>query len=171
MKPTKILIARDGTVKICDFGISELMTIEEQTMKRGLGSHKYMAPEIINEEDSYDEKVDVYSFGVVVFFVLNGGDLKKIKIGDFFKGKKAEIPSSFNEFSKKLINDCWSFDSKDRPSFQAILDNLERNHYNMIKLNTIEIKNNESFVKQHKTKIPQLDNKPNKTTFKLPSLH
>ena len=63
MKPTNILI--DGLVKIADFGISKLMTIEEPTMTRGIGSQKFMAPEIINEEDHYNEKVDVYSFGVL----------------------------------------------------------------------------------------------------------
>lgn len=80
LKPTNILLSSDGTVKICDFGISKLMTIEEQTMTRGLGSQKFMAPEILNEEDNYDEKVDVYSFGVVVFFVLSSGQLPKIKL-------------------------------------------------------------------------------------------
>ena len=70
LKPTNILLSSDGTVKICDFGISKLMTIEEQTMTRGLGSQKFMAPEILNEEDNYDVKVDAYSFGIVVFFVI-----------------------------------------------------------------------------------------------------
>ena len=30
-----------------------------------------MAPEIINEETNYTEKVDVYSLGVLIYFVLN----------------------------------------------------------------------------------------------------
>ena len=72
------------------------MTIEEQTMTRGIGSRMLMAPEILD-----DEKVDVYSFGVVVFFILSGGELPKIKLSDIFKGKKAELPSSFTDFSKK----------------------------------------------------------------------
>ncbi|KAK8840772.1 hypothetical protein M9Y10_027594 [Tritrichomonas musculus] len=158
LKPTNILIANDGTVKICDFGISKMMTIEEQTMTGGVGSQKFMAQEIINEDDYYDEKVDVYSFGVVVFFILGGGKLPMIKIFDIPKGKKAEIPSSFTEFSKMLINACWNFDSKDRPSFRVILDNMERSRYNLVQLNKAEIKNVESFEKQHKTKIPQCIN-------------
>ncbi|KAK8871960.1 serine/threonine protein kinase [Tritrichomonas musculus] len=59
LKPTNILIGSDGTVKICDFGISKIMTIEEQTMTSGVGNLIFMAPEIINEEECYDEKVDV----------------------------------------------------------------------------------------------------------------
>ncbi|KAK8888137.1 hypothetical protein M9Y10_039199 [Tritrichomonas musculus] len=171
LKPTNILIDSDGTVKICDFGISKLMTVEEQTMTRGIGSQKFMAPEIINEEDYYDEKVDVYSFGVLLFFILSDGQLPKIRIADIFKGKKAEIPSSFTELSKNLIKDCWNLKSKDRPSFQLILEVIEKNRYNLIQLNKAETKNIESFVKQHKTKIQQYIEKPTKITSKLPSLH
>ncbi|KAK8890115.1 hypothetical protein M9Y10_034875 [Tritrichomonas musculus] len=155
LKPTNILIMSDGTVKICDFGISKLMTIEEQTMTRGLGSQKFMAPEIINEEDYYDEKVDVYSFGVLVFFIMTGGVIPKIKLGDILKGKKADIPSSFTEFAKKLISDCWNFEPKDRPSFKDIVDDLDKNHYNLFQLERSEVKNIESFVKQHKEKLPK----------------
>ncbi|KAK8883703.1 hypothetical protein M9Y10_042801 [Tritrichomonas musculus] len=156
LKPTNILLSSDGTVKICDFGISKLMTIEEQTMTRGLGSQKFMAPEILNEEDNYDEKVDVYSFGVVVFFVLSSGQLPKIKLFDIPKGKKAEIPPSFTEFSKNLINDCWNLDPKDRPSFEEIVDRMIKNNFNLVLLNKTEIRNVEAFVKQHASKIQQI---------------
>ncbi len=155
LKPTNIMIMSDGTVKICDFGISKLMTIEEQTMTRGVGSQKFMAPEIINEEDYYDEKVDVYSFGVLLFFIMTGGLLPKIRMFDILKGKKAEIPSSFTELSKKLINDCWNFEAKDRPSFKDIIEEMAKNHYNLLQLNKSEVNNIETFVKQHKEKLPK----------------
>ncbi|KAK8839454.1 hypothetical protein M9Y10_031808 [Tritrichomonas musculus] len=154
LKPTNILITSDGTVKICDFGISKLMTLEAQSMTQGIGSQKFMAPEIINEEDHYDEKVDVYSFGVVVFFILSGGQLPKIRIGDLLKGMKASIPSYFTDFSKKLVSDCWNFEAKDRPSFASIVDDLAANHYNLLPLNGSETTNVENFVKQHKAKLP-----------------
>lgn len=70
------------------------MTAEEQSLTHGIGTQKYMAPEIINEEP-YDEKVDVYSFGVLVYFIISGGELPNIKIRDVCLGKSADIPSSF----------------------------------------------------------------------------
>ena len=124
-------------------------------MTSGIGTQKFMAPEIINEEDYYDEKVDVYSFGVLLFFIMTGGLLPKIKLGDILKGKKAEIPSSFTEFSKKLINDCWNFEAKDRPSFKDIIEEMAKNHYNLLHLNESEVNNIETFVKQHKEKLPK----------------
>ena len=56
------------------------------------------------------------------------------------------------------------FESKDRPTFEVILDNLERNLYNLIPLKV------ETYVKQRKTKIPQDSNKPKKITSLLPSI-
>lgn len=86
------------------FGISKLITEEKFLMTIGVGTNKFMGPEIIAEED-YNEKVDVYSFGVLVFYTLSGGQLPKIKTPQIFREKKAEIPSSFTEFAKDLIND------------------------------------------------------------------
>ena len=77
------------------------MTSEAHSMTGGVGTPKFMAPEIVNEED-YDEKVDVYSFGVLLFFLLNNGDLSKIKIVDIFRGKKIDLPEKFTQFAKKF---------------------------------------------------------------------
>lgn len=60
LKPTNILIGTDGLIKISDFGISKLMTTEQQTMTVGVGTLPYMAPEIIDNNEDHDEKVDVY---------------------------------------------------------------------------------------------------------------
>ena len=152
LKPSNILIASDGTIKICDFGISKLMTVEEQSKTRGVGTQKFMAPENINEEE-YDEKVDVYSFGVLVFFVLNNGDLSSIKIGDIFKGKKFAIPEKFTSFAKQLISDCCSLDANARPSFKDILDRMESNKYILTSLSPSEMKEVELMIKEHKEKI------------------
>lgn len=154
LKPTNILIAFDGSLKICDFGISKLMSVEEQSMTRGVGTQKYMAPEIINEEENYDQKVDVYSFGVLVYFILSGGEIPKIKMFDILKGKKADIPDNFTDLSKNLISRCWNFKSKERPSFKEIVDLLDENQYKVIELKNSELKFVKAFVKAHKEKLP-----------------
>ena len=153
LKPSNILVSSDRTIKICDFGISKLMTAEEQSMTKGIGTQKFMAPEIINEEE-YDEKVDVYSFGVITFFILSGGEMPNIKIRDIVNGNKADIPSSFTKFAKNLINACWEFDPKERPSFKKICDDIERNNFNLLELNKTETKEVEVMVNNHKQKVP-----------------
>ena len=138
LKPSNILIAADGTIKISDFGISKLMSPDETTMTVGVGTNKFMAPEIIAEEDDYNEKVDVYSFGVLMFYILSNGILPMIKTPQILQGKKAEIPSSFTEFSKKLINDCWNFKPSERPSFVDIVERLKTGCSQLLEFNEKE---------------------------------
>lgn len=153
LKPTNILIAKDGTIKISDFGIAKLMTTEEQSMTCGMGTQKFMAPEIIDENTNYDEKVDVYSFGVLMYFILSGGEMPKIKMSDKLRGEKAPIPQSFSDLSRQLIDMCWNFDAKCRPSFDQLINEIERNNYNLVDLSESELNVIKSLIKQHKEKI------------------
>ena len=156
LKPSNIIIANDGTIKICDFGVSKLMTSEAHSITGGVGKPKFMAPEIVNEED-YDEKVDVYSFGVLLFFLLNNGDLSKIKIVDIFRGKKIDLPEKFTQFTKNLIYDCLKIESKDRPSFKDILRWMEENDFNFLSLSESELEEVHTLIKQHQAKIPSYE--------------
>lgn len=153
LKPSNIFITEDKIIKIGDFGISKLMSTEEQITTRGAGTQKFMAPEIINE-DEYNEKVDVYSFGVIVYMLLSDGQMPSIKIRDIILGKKAPIPSSFTAFARKLIDSCWCFEPNQRPSFEKIAEDLYKNKYNLINLNKSEYNQVESFIKNHKKLIP-----------------
>ena len=155
LKPTNILVTSDGTIKISDFGISKLMTPEELTMTIGVGTNKFMAPEIIAEEDNFNEKVDVYSFGVLVYYSLSGGELPKIKTPQILQGKKAEIPSSFTKFAKELIDSCWEFEAENRPSFNEICQKLQANHYNLMNISNGETNEVEIFVQNHQKRLPK----------------
>ncbi|KAK8837373.1 hypothetical protein M9Y10_036806 [Tritrichomonas musculus] len=154
LKPTNILITKEGTIKISDFGISKLMSPDDQSMTCGIGTQKFMAPEIIDECSNYDEKVDVYSFGVLLYFILSGGEMPKVKLSDKLSGKKASIPSSFSVFSRQLIDRCWNFEAKDRPNFDEIINEIERNNYNLVDLSESELYEVKSLIKHHKDKIP-----------------
>ena len=153
LKPTNILFGKDGFVKISDFGIYKLMSTENQSMTGGVGTQRFMAPEILNQEE-YNEKVDVYSFGVVLFFILSGGEMPKITIIQVGTGKKAPIPSNINSIAKELINKCWNFDFNDRPSFNDILIYLEDNNFNLNELTECEINEAKFKINEHKAKIP-----------------
>ena len=148
LKPSNILLGLDNLIKNCDFGMSKLMSIENQSMTNGVGTQKFMASEILNEKE-YDEKVDVYSFGVVIFFILSGGKM----MWEFVK--KHPIPKTLNDVSCKLINDCWCFDSKNRPSFDDISKYLEVNNFDLLNLSKSEIDEVISKIKAHKPKIPK----------------
>lgn len=124
-KPENILIDEDYHVKLSDFGIPRLSEIN------GL-AFKFMSPEVLNESEKITEKADVYSFGVVLFYILTNGTIPKISIGEISTGKKAPIPVSVNDFSRELINKCWSLNPEERPSFSEIVEMIEKNKFNLI---------------------------------------
>ncbi len=72
IKPHNILVQRDGTVKITDFGIAVTLneTILTQTNSI-LGSVHYLPPEQINGNVA-DTKSDIYSTGVLMYEMLTG---------------------------------------------------------------------------------------------------
>jgi alpha-tubulin suppressor-like RCC1 family protein len=73
LKPTNILIAfkTDGRfVKLADFGLAKLQESEDQSNTRDVGTHKYMAPEVLTSR-KYNTKADIYSLGVIIPELFN----------------------------------------------------------------------------------------------------
>lgn len=74
IKSHNILIARDGRVKVTDFGIAvgtNDVTMTYNTSSRIMGSVHYIAPEQV-QGASAAEKTDIYSAGVVLYEMLTG---------------------------------------------------------------------------------------------------
>ena len=71
IKPQNIMILRDGSVKVADFGIACLTAKTSQTMagKEAMGSVHYISPEQAKGE-RIDERSDIYSAGVVLYEML-----------------------------------------------------------------------------------------------------
>lgn len=134
LKMENILLDSENNVKLSDFGLCTFIKTDDQSSSRTqmAGTLKFMAPELLQGRTDYDEKVDVYAFGIVVFLILTKGKYPEISIADVAGGKKAKIPSEITKFSSKLIQDCWSFNSKDRPSFEEICNRLNGKEQNLI---------------------------------------
>ena len=72
IKPQNIMILRDGTVKVADFGIAFLENNSSQTLTQdALGSVHYISPEQA-KGDHVDARSDIYSAGVVMYEMLTG---------------------------------------------------------------------------------------------------
>lgn len=70
IKPQNILIARDGTAKVTDFGIAKAASSNTITAN-AMGSVHYISPEQARGGYS-DEKSDIYSLGVTMYEMLSG---------------------------------------------------------------------------------------------------
>ncbi len=69
--PRNILISRDGSVKIIDFGLTVPNTPEFRAPGNRTGSKEYMAPELIRRQPT-DERIDIFSFAVTAYELLTG---------------------------------------------------------------------------------------------------
>jgi serine/threonine protein kinase len=72
LKPGNIFLARDGTVKLMDFGVAKLMDQPEHSAQRTMvGTLLYISPEQINGH-STDFRSDIYTLGVSLFEAVTG---------------------------------------------------------------------------------------------------
>ncbi len=69
IKPQNIMMLRDGTVKVEDFGIAALENEVHESTGQAIGSIHYIAPEQARGEMP-DVRSDVYSLGIVMYEML-----------------------------------------------------------------------------------------------------
>ena len=79
IKPDNILISKDGTVKIADFGSSKIIKNKESSTPY-IVSRYYRAPELILGATHYSQKIDIFSAGCII------GEL--FKLMPLFMGEK-----------------------------------------------------------------------------------
>jgi serine/threonine-protein kinase len=71
IKPQNIMLLRDGTLKVADFGIAALENEVFENNGQTIGSIHYIAPEQARG-NSPDARSDIYSLGVVMYEMLTG---------------------------------------------------------------------------------------------------
>ncbi len=70
IKPHNIILLKDGTIKITDFGIARLTKFDTQTISdMTIGSVHYISPEQASG-DRTDERSDIYSVGIILYEML-----------------------------------------------------------------------------------------------------
>ncbi|KXZ44278.1 hypothetical protein GPECTOR_70g509 [Gonium pectorale] len=126
LKSPNLLVDRDWTVKVCDFGLSRLKLNTFLTNKSQGGSPAWMAPEILRNE-ACDEKSDVFSFGVIMYELVTGREPWEslapmqvvFAVGN--KRERMELPKDLDPAVASLMHACWADDPRERPSFSQIL--------------------------------------------------
>ena len=87
IKPANILIARDGQIKLVDFGLAEILATNAYA--GGAGTYAYMAPEDSAEDDRSDHQSDIWAVGVTLYeMVTIHRPFNVMKVKDPFAWKR-----------------------------------------------------------------------------------
>lgn len=111
MKPDNIMIQEDGNIKVLDFGISVVITSQNDTIREALGTKGYAAPEQKRRGEKYDLRSDIYALGRTMYYMLTG--LNPSIIGDNLKPIR-EINSSLSMGLEVIIDKCTKENPDDR---------------------------------------------------------
>ena len=126
IKIENILVAEDGTFKLCDFGSARIL--EEAFIENSVeGSFPFMAPEVYNGK-KYDHRADIYSLGLILYRCLNHGrepfisiDKRMIGYKDRedavnrrMNGEPLPAPADASEKLSKIILKACAYDPEER---------------------------------------------------------
>ncbi|KAI4370996.1 hypothetical protein MLD38_019277 [Melastoma candidum] len=136
LEPSNILRDDSNHLKVADFGASKLLTVKQD---RPPNCHdtscRYVAPEAFAEGE-YDTKADVFSFALILQEMIEGcppfSGKKEDEVPDEYSAKNRppfRAPAKLYAHGlRELIEECWSEKPSKRPSFEKIIERLERIH-------------------------------------------
>ena len=133
IKPHNVMVLKNGSVKVTDFGIARLMSQSNTLTKEALGSVHYISPEQA-KGGRVDNRSDLYSLGVVMYEMMTGrapfdGDSPVAVAIQHINGG-AEMPSVLNPNIpgglEQIIMKCMATDPGQRyNTATALLYDLE----------------------------------------------
>ncbi|XP_048812387.1 tyrosine-protein kinase Fes/Fps isoform X2 [Lagopus muta] len=125
------LVTEKNTLKISDFGMSRQ---EEDGIYASTGGMKqipvkWTAPEALNY-GRYSSESDVWSFGILLWEAFSLGAVPYANLTNqqtreaIEQGVRLEPPEQCPEDAYRLMQRCWEYDPRRRPSFGAIYQEL-----------------------------------------------
>eukprot|EP00935_MAST-01C_sp_MAST-1C-sp1_P000257 g257.t1 len=134
LKPENVLLDERLIVKLCDFGVSRMVSRDDTAMTGQIGTPAFMAPEMIEGQRDVKgtTKVDVFSFAILLWTLWTQEvPYKKLDLTPFsllskiLGGLRPELPDDLPKELRAMIKRCWSHDPNERMTFEEIQSNLQ----------------------------------------------
>ena len=101
VKPANVLLGRDGSVRVLDFGIASLDEPDATVDDRMLGTLSYMAPETC-QGGRPTPATDVWAVGVMVYEALTGANPYRARTPDELRERHKHPPRSLGDLRPDL---------------------------------------------------------------------
>ncbi len=102
LSPENIMVMRDGSVRLLDFGLVKRDTSTQQLTMIGqsLGKFEYVAPEQRLNARGVDARADIYPLGVMFFEMLTG---QLPVAGASIAGVRKDVPAACDAFAQRAM--------------------------------------------------------------------
>ena len=108
LKPANILLDEHGHVRISDLGLA--CDFSKKKPHASVGTHGYMAPEVLSKGTAYDSSADWFSFGCMLYKLLKGHSpfrqhktKDKHEIDRMTLTMNVELPDTFSQELRTLL--------------------------------------------------------------------
>ncbi|KOX67318.1 G protein-coupled receptor kinase 1 [Melipona quadrifasciata] len=119
LKPANILLDEHGHVRISDLGLA--CDFSKKKPHASVGTHGYMAPEVLSKGVTYDSSADWFSFGCMLHKLLKGHSpfrqhktKDKHEIDHMTLTKNVELPETFSRDLRSLLEGLLQRDINNR---------------------------------------------------------
>ncbi|XP_043478463.1 G protein-coupled receptor kinase 1 isoform X2 [Leptopilina heterotoma] len=119
LKPANILLDEHGHVRISDLGLA--CDFSKKKPHASVGTHGYMAPEVLSKGTAYDSSADWFSFGCMLYKLLKGHSpfrqhktKDKHEIDRMTLTMNVELPDTFSRELRSLLEGLLQRDINNR---------------------------------------------------------